>query len=69
MLDTSKLTEVKVIDVVPAECPEFISACIDSAKFEGRSVTDDELWELNCNAEEYINEAAYEVYVENGEIV
>ena len=29
----------------------------------------DELWELNCNAEEYINDAAYEVYVENGEIV
>jgi hypothetical protein len=65
MLNTSLLSEVKVIDVVPAEAPTFISAYIDSATFEGRPVTEDELWELNCWAEDFITDAAYEVYAEN----
>ena len=64
MLNTSLLTEVKIIDVVPAEAPTFISAYIDSATFEGRPVTKDELWELNCNAEDFIADAAYEVFAD-----
>jgi hypothetical protein len=60
MLEPSKLTDIELIDVVPAEAPTFISACIDSAKFEGRSVTKNELWELNCWAEDFITDLAQE---------
>lgn len=48
-LDTSKITGAVVVNIHHWDSPDFVDAFIESAEYEGRALTEDELDELNEN--------------------
>ena len=50
-LDYSKITGVRVADICMRDYPDFCDAFIEEADYEGRSMTEDELYELNQDSQ------------------
>ena len=47
MIDTTKVTDVEIEDVMLSYFPDFCDAYIASATYDGRDMTEEELEELN----------------------
>ena len=47
MIDTTKVTDVEIEDVMLSDFPDFCDAYIASATYDGRDMTEEELEELN----------------------
>ena len=46
-MDTSKISDIEVEDVMLSDFPDFCDAYIASATYDGRDMTEEELDELN----------------------
>lgn len=46
-LDYSKISDVKIVDINQFDAPYYVDAFIESASYNGREMTDDELAVLN----------------------
>ncbi len=54
-MDYSKIDNIELGDVYPSDYPDFCDAYIASADYNGRTMTDEELDELN-NDSDFIHE-------------
>ena len=59
MIDTSKVTDTEIEDVMLSDYPDFCDAYIANATYDGREITEEELEELNEDRD-FIYEAAME---------
>lgn len=60
MIDTSKLSDIEVDNVKMSDYPDFCDAYISAAKQGKRSLTEEELEELNDKYPEFVYQKAVE---------
>jgi|TARA_R100001530_G_scaffold27155_4_gene21772 hypothetical protein len=51
MIDTTKVSDIEVEDVMLSDFPDFCDAYIASATYDGKEMTEEELNELNEDAD------------------
>ena len=61
-IDVTKLEEISVATIDIRDMPDFTDAFIESASYEGRDLTDEELDELNKNHDFVYSEVIKRVF-------
>jgi len=58
-IDITKITDAHIAGIDTKDYPDFCDAYLDSAAYEGREMTEDELIYVTENHPEYINEKVF----------
>ena len=48
-MELDKITNIELGNIDTNDYPDFVDAFIESAEYDGVELTDEELYELNCN--------------------